>query len=179
MGIAMIGTFDSIAPSDTAMKSLRRLAAWKLVKEGIMSSASFKHPVGDANASELKALAGHRDGCSTDCPGQMLYARLNSLRNQTDSLELQCGVVLAGLNEKQLPPLFHVYPQPATSELYVSGLDKNCYFRILSLTGKVVSKGTMAANMNQPIDIADIKAGLYILELNTLNGSERKMIVKN
>jgi hypothetical protein len=179
MGIAMLGTFDSIAPTDTAMKSLRRLAAWKLVKEGLMSSGSFKHPVGDPNAIDLKVLAGHRDGCATDCPGQMLYARLSGLRKQTDSVELQCGIVLAGLPEQHSDQTFHVYPQPATSNLYVTGMDKNYYFRILSLTGQQVSKGTMAANMNQPIDIASLKAGLYILELNTATGSQRKMIVKN
>lgn len=179
MGIAMLGTFDSIAPTDTAMKSLRRLAAWKLVKEGIMSTGTFKHPVGDPSAIDLKVLAGHRDGCSTDCPGQMLYARLNTLRKQTDSVEVQCGVVLAGLSQTQVQQVFHVYPQPATNELYVTGLDKNCCFRILSLTGQQVSKGIMVANLNQPIDIANLKAGLYILELNTAQGSERKMIVKN
>ena len=179
MGIAMIGTFDSIAPADTAIHSLRRLAAWKLVKEGLMSSGSFKHPVGDPNAIDLKGLAGHRDGCATDCPGQMLYARLNTLRKQTDSLELQCGVVFAGLPVYNTEKLFHVFPQPATDRLYITGSVQPGGYRILSITGQQVQQGTIAGNFNPLIDISGLKTGVYILDLSSINSAYRQMIIKN
>jgi hypothetical protein len=179
MGIAMIGTFDSITPTDTAMHSLRRLAAWKLVKEGVLSSASYKHPVDDPNAIELKALVGHRDGCSTDCPGQMLYARLNSLRKQTDSLELQCGVMLTDLAENKAAQPFHVYPQPATDRMYIADSGGSLNYRIYSLTGQQMLQGSFSGSFNPGIEVSSLKSGVYILYLSNSGNAYRQMIVKN
>lgn len=58
----------------------------------------------------------------------------------------------------QVVPLVKVYPNPATSVLYVEGTT-GIPFRILSADGKTVTSGT---GMETAIDIDSLKAGYYI-----------------
>jgi flagellar hook assembly protein FlgD len=85
-GVALIGTFQTVAPPAAAVSALERLLAWKL-------DVHHVNPLGKATmtcrASEkfrygqrvvFNAISGHRDACFTDCPGTKLYKLLPTIR---------------------------------------------------------------------------------------------------
>ncbi len=69
-GICMIGNYVDRFPAQAGIRKLTELLAYKSCQIGV-------HPQGEAfhNSSnrQLRRLSGHRDGCSTACPGQVLY----------------------------------------------------------------------------------------------------------
>ena len=87
-GVAMIGTFNTVAPPPALTNALAQLIAWRL-------SLSYANPVGQATltaanfsgsnfptgtAVNFNVISGHRDADSTDCPGNLGYAALPALR---------------------------------------------------------------------------------------------------
>ncbi len=91
VGIAMIGNLDDRKPWDEAVRTLRRLAAWKLDaydrravgKVWVRSSGSDKYDNGER--VRLPAIDGHRDTNDTACPGQRLYDVLPRIRRTTQN----------------------------------------------------------------------------------------------
>ena len=89
-GVAMIGTFSDVLPSAAALSSLQRLLAWKLSLHGVPTLGHvtvvvdpadyFYTPFRPGQHVSLPRVAGHRDGCTTDCPGNVLYYHLPAIR---------------------------------------------------------------------------------------------------
>jgi len=89
-GVAVLGSFSSTPISTAARATLQRLLAWKLALHGVPSQGRVTvrvNPAGavysrfPANARvSLPRIAGHRDGDSTDCPGDALYGALPGVR---------------------------------------------------------------------------------------------------
>jgi hypothetical protein len=89
-GIALLGSFMSTPISVHSRRALERLLAWKLSLHGVPSRGRVTvrvNPAGaiysrfPANAHvPLPRIAGHRDGDSTDCPGDVLYGELAAIR---------------------------------------------------------------------------------------------------
>ena len=108
-GVAMLGDFTNVAPSQAAIASLERLLAWKLSLHGlpvqgqvsvvVNPAAAFYTPFPPGAHVSLPRIAGHRDGDSTDCPGNALYGQLPSVRSRVASL----AGVPAKLTLKGLP----------------------------------------------------------------------------
>jgi hypothetical protein len=69
-GIAMLGTFSSVLPSDGALGTLQNLIRWKLYIHG---ANPFDDPAAD--------ILGHRDVYATECPGDALYSYLPYTRH--------------------------------------------------------------------------------------------------
>jgi len=61
-GVAMLGTFSDVLPSNGALGTLENVIRWKLKIHG---DNPFDDPAAD--------ILGHRDTSSTECPGQALY----------------------------------------------------------------------------------------------------------
>ncbi|SDJ94743.1 Por secretion system C-terminal sorting domain-containing protein [Catalinimonas alkaloidigena] len=120
MGVCMIGTFTDVAPTAAAQQSLVDLLAWKAEKEGIDPLGSSPH-----HGVVLNNIAGHRDGCSTECPGDQLYALLPNLRTRVDETSCQAGAPLA------------LYPNPAVAEVNVEA-EENIWLVVLyDATGRM------------------------------------------
>jgi hypothetical protein len=95
-GVAVLGTFDSVLPTSAALGALQRLLAWKLSLHGVPTTGRVTVEVNPADAFytpfkpgahvSLPRVAGHRDGDSTGCPGNALYARLPAIRPQVQAL---------------------------------------------------------------------------------------------
>ena len=93
-GIAYLGDFSSAAPPAAGMEALARLIAWKLPLHGAPVSGEVtvvsrggpanRYPAGQAVT--LQRISGHRDGDSTACPGDALYAQLPALRERAAAL---------------------------------------------------------------------------------------------
>jgi hypothetical protein len=89
-GVAVLGSFMSGPISATARQALEGLLAWKLSLHGAPCVGQVTvrvNPAGavysrfPANAPvALPRIAGHRDGDSTDCPGDALYGQLPAIR---------------------------------------------------------------------------------------------------
>jgi hypothetical protein len=89
-GVAVLGDFVNVVPSNAAIEALKRLLAWKLSLHGVPTEGRvtvvvnpadyFYTPYGPGAHVSLPRVAGHRDGDSTDCPGDAFYAQLPSIR---------------------------------------------------------------------------------------------------
>ncbi|MBR7677958.1 peptidoglycan recognition protein, partial [Streptomyces daliensis] len=77
-GIAVIGSFDKSPPPEPAVDGVAQVAAWKLGLHGanplgttvMTSGGGTKHKKG--TKVTFNAIAGHRDGFVTSCPGAQL-----------------------------------------------------------------------------------------------------------
>ena len=89
VGIALLGTYSSVAPTAAALSSLESLLADLCRKNSIAPLAMIVHP---PTQLLLPTIIGHRDGnpstttCSkTECPGDVLYALLPSIRSDVEA----------------------------------------------------------------------------------------------
>jgi N-acetylmuramoyl-L-alanine amidase len=95
-GVSVLGTFSYVVPSSAAIDALERLLAWKLSVHGVPTlgevevevnpSDAFYTPFPGGAHIKLPRVAGHRQGCSTDCPGDAFFARLPSIRPRVAKL---------------------------------------------------------------------------------------------
>ena len=85
VGIALLGTYGSTAPSAAAQDAIARLIAWRLDLAHVdpasfltfISGGSNRYPSGVPVL--LSAVTGHRDTGFTECPGDALEARLPAI----------------------------------------------------------------------------------------------------
>jgi PKD repeat protein len=89
---------------------------------------------------------------------------------------------LTGVNEIIANKDFSVYPNPVSSELYLSmtnGSVKAKSYRMLSLIGTEVLKGNLEG-VNSTISMKDLSNGIYLLEITTVGGTRGyQRIIKN
>jgi hypothetical protein len=91
-GVAVLGTFTGSPISTAARRALEHLLAWKLSLHGRPAAGRVAVRVDPAGAVysrfpanalvSLPRVAGHRDGDSTDCPGDALYHQLPAIRSR-------------------------------------------------------------------------------------------------
>jgi hypothetical protein len=92
VGVSVLGTFDSSAPSAAALEGVARVIAWKFAQRNIdplgstvlVSRGGDIHPPGEQ--VPMANISGHRDLGQTGCPGQLLYARLPEIRQRVAEL---------------------------------------------------------------------------------------------
>ncbi|MFI9123969.1 peptidoglycan recognition protein [Streptomyces bikiniensis] len=93
MGIAVLGTFSTTAPPAASVTAVARLTAWKLGLHGINPKGTVTLTSGGGNLYakgkkvKFHAIAGHRDGFATDCPGSLLYGKLGTARTSAASYQ--------------------------------------------------------------------------------------------
>jgi hypothetical protein len=103
MGVCLLGNYDVEQPQDPMIRSLEALMAWKVEREGLQALGQNPHPLNSA----LGVIAGHRDGCSTACPGQNVYARMADIRQAVATAIERCQEV------PEVPALaVNIYPNP-------------------------------------------------------------------
>jgi hypothetical protein len=88
VGVALLGTYQSTAPTAAEKTALVNLLAWRLDVAHVdpLSTLTFnsggnaRFPAG--TPVFLRAVSGHRDTGFTACPGAVLYAQLGALARQ-------------------------------------------------------------------------------------------------
>jgi len=95
-GVAVLGDFMDVVPSPAAIGALEHLLAWKLSLHGLPSvgqvtvvvdpADAFYTPFSPGAHISLPRVAGHRQGDSTDCPGNAFFAALPSIRPRVAAL---------------------------------------------------------------------------------------------
>jgi len=85
VGIALLGTYGSTKPSAAAQDAIARLIAWRLDLAHVDPTSSLTFVSGGSEKYapdapvKLRAVSGHRDTGSTECPGNALYSRLGAI----------------------------------------------------------------------------------------------------
>ncbi|MGK5543996.1 N-acetylmuramoyl-L-alanine amidase [Streptomyces sp. URMC 127] len=93
MGIAVLGTYGTTNPSTAAVDAVADLTAWKLGLFGANPAGTTSLVSGGGNLYKkgtkvrLKVISGHRDGFSTECPGDRLYRKLGTARSVAARLQ--------------------------------------------------------------------------------------------
>ena len=85
VGVALLGSYGSAAPSQAAQDAIAQLLSWRLdlahadptTALTVISGGSNRFPSGVPVL--LRGVSGHRDTGFTECPGNQLYGRLNSI----------------------------------------------------------------------------------------------------
>lgn len=82
IGIAVLGTYDTVDVSPAAKTSLVNMLAWESEHHGIdpQASSTYTNPINGTQKFTAN-ISGHRDWEATDCPGTLLYGDLPSIRD--------------------------------------------------------------------------------------------------
>ena len=96
MGVCMLGNYTSISPSDAAKATLEELLAWKSCDRALDPLGTSLH---NSSGLNLMHISGHRDGCSTACPGDTFYPQLVEVRNNVVAfIDANCSPLAPPLN---------------------------------------------------------------------------------
>ena len=114
MGIAILGTYTSVAIPSAARRSLVNHLAWEAERHSIdpLATRTFTNPSSGAQMSN-PTISGHRDWKATECPGDTLAASLPAIRRdvsaslatQTKSFAPSSVVVSRGTTSSSPPDL--------------------------------------------------------------------------
>ncbi|WP_166972238.1 N-acetylmuramoyl-L-alanine amidase [Brevibacterium atlanticum] len=99
IGISVLGTYTSAAPSTAAQNSVKRLIAWKANQYGFNPTGSMTLTSGGGGTSKypegkkvsLKVISGHRDTSYTECPGTAFYNKLGTIRSGAKAMQSKVG----------------------------------------------------------------------------------------
>lgn len=140
MGVCLLGTWTDTLPSDTARAVLERLLSWKCLKDGLSAVGSYRHP--NSASPFLPVIAGHRQGCSTECPGERFYATFDTLRNRV--LERMKLCETAGVRDRYAGPGLMIYPNPSQNvfKIQMVNWQPNRYtYQVVDGLGRTVLMG--------------------------------------
>jgi hypothetical protein len=92
VGVAVLGTFDGAAPNEAELDGVARVIAWKFAQRNVdplgqltvISNGGDIHPEGVPVV--LNTIDGHRSIGATACPGALLFARLDDIRQRVAAL---------------------------------------------------------------------------------------------
>jgi hypothetical protein len=85
VGVALMGTYTSRAPTKAALRSLEKLLAWRLDLAHVDPRATLTYlsggnpRFGAGVPVFLRTISGHRDTGFTDCPGNVLYRQIPNI----------------------------------------------------------------------------------------------------
>ena len=94
IGVAVIGTFSTAAIPAAAEASLEKLLAWRLDLAHVDPVSTLTFVSGGSERYRagvpvvLRAVSGHRDTGLTTCPGDLLYAKLDTIAAKTQAIGL-------------------------------------------------------------------------------------------
>ncbi|HMG67212.1 MAG TPA: T9SS type A sorting domain-containing protein, partial [Chitinophagaceae bacterium] len=81
-----------------------------------------------------------------------------------------------GVSNNNPQDMVKVYPNPATNELNVTGLQENTGYRLLSITGASMQQGILQQGSNT-IAMKNFASGIYILEMTNADGQQNTVRV--
>ncbi|MBN1184431.1 MAG: N-acetylmuramoyl-L-alanine amidase [Bacteroidales bacterium] len=178
MGICVMGTYTDVIPSDSAIASLVSLLTWKIVKDDLNPLLTHWHPL---NYS-LPIIAGHRDGCATECPGQKLYEMFPELRQRVNDSALLCPGWDPDLVNKHedMVDVVLIYPNPAKDFIYIKIVEPYKCIEVTDILGKKSNGTTMDYSTDiVSINIKNLNPGLHYLFIHSETGLIRKKFIVN
>ena len=160
MGTCLMGTYTTVPPTEEAVATLQELLAWKADKEQLNVFGTATHSGGI-----LPHIAGHRDGCSTECPGQMTYNMLSDIIIQTNTLMEPCGSSSEPTEPSDPVTFLQVYPNPVLgNEFHVHVPAQFRHVRLVSSFGKTEIDMRLKNDVQDlTFEVNDLQSGVYTL----------------
>lgn len=161
-GIAILGTYGSQQISSLARTALEHLLAWKLSLHGApleghvtvrVTSGGAAYSRYPANAPvSLPRVAGHRDGDSTDCPGDALYGELKAVRQAAAGLAAAPARATARVQAAEVPgaPTVLAGSLRLLNGAPVASAPIEIQVRTVAHKGEVVAERTVAQAVTGP-----------------------------
>jgi len=166
MGICMLGTFMTQTPGEEALSTLNQLISWKAIQSNLDPEGSSAHPLNQ----ELGTIAGHRDGCSTACPGDALYALLPQIREKSLETIQNCGV-FPGLSANTSYQEMTLFPNPIYGNILHFKTSLSLKKAILfDLAGHQLASWQITSNQDALRLPQQIKNGLYFMHFFSQKG---------
>jgi hypothetical protein len=176
-GMVVLGTFTDVAPSAAAIAALEHLLAWKLSLHGVPALGRARVRVDPAGAVysrfppgahvSLPHIAGHRDGDTTDCPGDALYGELAGVRGTAHALAPHPARATLAL--VSTPPAVPASPGPPAGTLGgsltlvggapISGAPIKLQVRSVAAYGQTVRERTVAETLTDAAGNWSLPAG--------------------
>ncbi|HEX8101561.1 MAG TPA: N-acetylmuramoyl-L-alanine amidase [Solirubrobacteraceae bacterium] len=111
-GVASLGDFRAIGQSEQGLAALAQLLAWKLSIHGIPSQGEVTVTSAGGETNRYRSgtpvtfqrISGHRDGDSTTCPGDALYAQLPELRDRVAGQATAAPAATSALTARAVTP---------------------------------------------------------------------------
>ncbi|MCB0706002.1 MAG: N-acetylmuramoyl-L-alanine amidase [Saprospiraceae bacterium] len=95
-GLCMMGNFQTVFPSGASLSLLRKFLGWRTCELGVDPTDFGFH---EGSGLSLYYISGHRDGCSTACPGDQFYPEFPALRQSVkDFIDAGCIEVAAPID---------------------------------------------------------------------------------
>lgn len=85
--------------------------------------------------------------------------------------------VISGMQSSTNHQSITLFPNPATTDLNVSGVTKSINYKIFSIDGKVMVNGIVNSSSNK-VDIRTLPSGIYFLEMDMNEKTEIEKFVK-
>lgn len=167
-GICVIGDFTNALPTPAAVGSLEQLLAWKTCDIDVDPLGSAFH---NSSGRNLMRISGHRDGCSTACPGELFYPTLADVRTGVaEHIANDCAMVATSAPILPATAL-RLSPNPASSLLQLE-LDTpesgNLHLRLMDATQRIVRQASHTKSGNHwhgSIDVTQLPSGIYWLQI--------------
>ena len=96
-------------------------------------------------------------------------------QNQLNVLDLGTTPAWLGTNNYNPMPTFDIYPNPAKNEVNISINEKSGTLKVVDSFGKEIL--IQELNQEQQLDVSNWKAGFYLFQLTTENGTAVKRLV--
>ena len=170
MGICMIGTYTTEQPTAAAVEKLRKVLAWKASEKNI-------DPLGRSNLANYGTaynhISGHRDGCATSCPGDLVYAQLATIRQD---VKTEIAACVTATNDLFTEGSVRIAPNPNNGQFQISAIlkeknvDAPLFLTVYSLDGKAVFQKNIenvGVDFNQIVQLSNVPSGLYVVRLRS------------
>ncbi|MCS6928851.1 MAG: N-acetylmuramoyl-L-alanine amidase [Saprospiraceae bacterium] len=168
MGVCLIGDFTNQMPTTAAQNRLRDLIGWKLCTMGDRPLDSALHV---PSGLVLPRVCGHRDGCSTACPGNTFYPTLPNVRTSIANYIAQvCSA--ASIADQKKGELLHIFPNPVRHTLLVQCPETSgAWLHLVRIDGRLAQAPQwFSAGGRYSVDVAHLPSGFYHLYLIGING---------
>jgi hypothetical protein len=109
VGVCVMGDFTNVAPTSAATGKLEDLFAWKACDINADPLTTSFH---NSSQQTLHHISGHRDGCSTACPGDMFYPMIPTLRQNIKDKIDSCQTFPINTSMIEEDFSIHVFPNP-------------------------------------------------------------------
>lgn len=170
MGVCLIGDYTSLTPSNAMMTALEHLLTWKTVKDTLSPLASYNHP--NSQGDLLNVIAGHRQGCATECPGTQVFNRLATLRNEVYRNYVNC-LPFVSTKSIVINPKVYLISNPSSGKVNINQeyAEDISSIIILDLKGRTISLK----------EREELRSGFYVLVIHLKNGTQvyEKLLVEN
>ena len=181
MGVCLIGNFTTVEPAQLALNKLTQLLTWK-------ASASKIDPIGisaiRSNYATMNNISGHRNGCApdyTECPGNLLYAKLPTIRQDVKTALAGCTTSSDELfSENEIK----IFPNPNEGRFSIAikmneKVHNPLIINVLSVDGKIIFEKKINENsidINEKIELDNVARGIYLVRISDGEKSTSQLI---